>query len=65
MTYQQRIATIVPGANARHVEALMRSVYSTLDSLSPRQFAHECFQCATEARQDPKLAEQLALTFGL
>ena len=47
LTYQQRIAEHLATAghigqyDPRHIEAYMRLEHSTLDGLSPSQFAHE------------------------
>lgn len=64
-TYQDRIAVTVPDANARHVEAMMRCEYETLDGLSAVQFADLARACAIDARDMPAVAERLARSFGL
>ena len=65
MTYQQRIAAIVPNANARHVEAWMRSQYGVLDAMSLAHFEREVRLSADIAHEQPELSEQLAGSLGL
>jgi len=65
MSYQQMIAAIAPDANARHVEAFMRSEHGTLDALSPEQFRAEVFAADLCAQEEPAVAESLARSYGL
>jgi len=63
--YAKRIAEIT-GRNPRHVEAFMRSQYSTLDHLSPEQFREEALICAACVDAvGPEEAEATAVSFGL
>lgn len=71
MSYAKRIAGIVPTHDPRHVEAVMRVTHhSTLDHLSPEEFAREARVAAqildVWEREAPNLdlAERLASTYG-
>ncbi|HEU5019652.1 MAG TPA: hypothetical protein VFT69_16965 [Pseudolabrys sp.] len=65
MTYADRIRSIVPASEPRHVEAWMRSEHGTLDHLSPEQFVLEAQVAADLAAIDPAMSEALAQSFGL
>lgn len=67
--YAARIAALLnpsEGIDPRHVEAYMRVEHSTLDRLSPRQFAAEVVlarECVREGGID--MAERVACSFGI
>lgn len=67
--YRARIAALlnpVDNIDPRHIEAYMRVEHSTLDGLSPRQFAAEVVlarKCIREGGKD--MAERIAQSFGL
>jgi hypothetical protein len=63
--YQQRIQEVVPDCDPRHVEAVMRLDFGTLDQLGGERFAHEARHAAAAVRADPKLAERTAQSMGL
>lgn len=63
--YQPRIRQIVPDCDPRHVEAVMRLDFGTLDQLCGERFAHEARLAAAAVRADPKLAERTAQSMGL
>jgi hypothetical protein len=67
MTYQQRIATIVPEYDARHVEALMRAECGgTLDSISAAEFTRAAKESALSLVEfGADMAERLARSYGL
>jgi hypothetical protein len=63
--YKAMIEAIVPGANARHIEGMMRCEYSTLDGLTKTQFRRSAIECADACACDPVLAEKVAISYGL
>jgi hypothetical protein len=63
--YQERIQEVVPDCDPRHIEAVMRLDFGTLDQLCGERFAHEARLAATVVRADPKLAEHTAQSMGL
>ena len=63
--YQERIQEVVPDCDPRHVEAVMRLDFGTLDQLCGERFAHEARLAAAAVRADPKLAERTAQSMGL
>lgn len=65
MTYRDRIFAIEPDLDPAHIEAFMRSEYSTLDHLSAEQFRREVIVAARCVRADPLLAVRLARSYGL
>ena len=65
MTYQQRIATIIPDADPASVEAWMRADYGTLDALTDGQFRAAALNSARCVLEHPDLTIELRKTFGL
>jgi hypothetical protein len=66
MTYQQRIAAIVPHVPAAAVEAWMRAEFGTLDALSKDKFRNAALIAAQMARfAAPGLNDALAASYGL
>ena len=68
--YQRSIAEILArtgniGIDPRHVEAYMRLTYGTLDALSKATFARETREAVIDINADPRLAERLAVSYGL
>ena len=63
--YQERIQEVVPDCDPRHVEAVMRLDFGTLDQLGGERFAHEAREGAAVVRADPELAERTAQSMGL
>lgn len=64
--YRDQIASLAPSYDPRHVEAFMRSEHSTLDGLSPRQFAAEVrMACACIDEGGADFAERVAQSFGM
>ena len=63
--YQARIRQFVRDCDPRHVEAVMRLDFGTLDQLGGERFAHEARLAAAAVRADPKLAERTAQSMGL
>ena len=63
--YSDQIRTIAPTYDPRHIEAMMRLQYSTLDRLSAAQFKREVLFCCICVEEDPDLAERCAKSFGL
>jgi len=49
----------------RHVEALMRLDFGTLDQLCAERFRREARRAAAVVRADPQLAERTARSIGL
>ena len=47
------------------VEGFLRVTYSTLDGLDRATFRREGKKCLTAVRADPKLAEDIARSYGL
>ena len=66
MTYQAKIKTILPGYDARHIEAYMRVEHNALDHLSPSRFHTEAlFAAACVKEGGREMAERIAQSFGL
>ena len=72
MNYQDRIREILATEKAeesydpRHVEAVMRNSYGSLDGLSPERFTDAVWDATMEiADMGTELAEMLAESFGL
>jgi hypothetical protein len=65
MTYQQRIAVIVPHVPAAAVEAWMRADHGTLDALSSGQFRLAALTAAQCAIEDPATTDRLRASYGL
>jgi hypothetical protein len=63
--YRRRIERLVADCDPRHVEALMRLDFGTLDQLCAERFRHEARRTATIVRADPGLAERRARSLGL
>jgi hypothetical protein len=63
--YEQRIRQLVSDCDPRHVEAVMRLDFGTLDQLSWERFAHEARLAAAVVRADRRLAERTAQSMGL
>lgn len=63
--YSDRIRTLAPDFDPRHVEAYMRDFLGTLDHLSPAQFRAEVRLAAACTEENPAAAERLALSYGL
>jgi hypothetical protein len=63
--YQGRIRQLVPDCDPRHVEAVMRLDFGTLDQLGWERFAHEARHAAAAVLADPELAERTARSMGL
>ena len=64
--YQDRIKSLAPEFDARHVEAFMRVEHGTLDALSPRQFDEEIWiACACIEEGGADMAESIAKSYGL
>lgn len=66
MGYRDRIKTLAPGYDPRHVEAYMRVGRSTLDGLSLDEFIAEAklaCECIDEGGAD--MAERIAQSYGL
>jgi hypothetical protein len=63
--YRQRIGRLVPDCDPRHVEAVMRLDFATLDQLAAERFACEARLAAAAVRADPELAERTARGMGL
>ena len=64
--YTDRIASIAPKHDPRHIEAFMRSQFSTLDHLSAAEFRREvkiAAQCVDLG--GASTAEDIAKSFGL
>jgi hypothetical protein len=51
--YRRRIERLVADCDPRHVEALMRLGFGTLDRLCAQRFRHEARRAAAVARADP------------
>ncbi len=47
------------------VEGLLRVTYSTLDALDRKTFRREGKKCLAEVRADPKMAADVARSYGL
>ena len=47
------------------VEGLLRVTYGTLDALDRKTFSREGKKCLIEARSDPKMAQDVARSYGL
>ena len=47
------------------VEGLMRDVYGTLDNLDRRTFGREAKKALKDARENPRLALDVAKSYGL
>lgn len=63
--YQKRIQQAVPHHDPRHIEAYMRAEFGTLDHLSPQHFDSSARRSATDVDLDVRLAEDLAVSYGL
>jgi hypothetical protein len=55
----------VADCDPRHIEALMRLDFGTLDQLCAERFRHEARRAAAVVRADPGLAERTARSMGL
>jgi hypothetical protein len=65
MTYQQRIAAIVPHVPPAAVEAWMRADHGTLDALTSGQFRLAALTAAQCVIEDPAMTERLRASYGL
>lgn len=65
MTYQERMRSIAPAYDPRHIEAYMRLQYGVLDHLSPHRFAAEVALSCACIDEDKDAAERLARSYGL
>jgi hypothetical protein len=65
MTYQQRIAAIVPHVPPAAVEAWMRADHGTLDALSSGQFRLAALTAAQCVIEDPATTDRLRASYGL
>jgi hypothetical protein len=63
--YRRRIERLVADCDPRHVEALMRLDFGTLDRLCAERFRHEARRAAAVVRADPALGEHTARSLGL
>jgi len=65
VTYQQRIAAIVPHVPPAAVEAWMRADHGTLDALTSGQFRLAALTAAQCVIEDPAMTERLRASYGL
>jgi hypothetical protein len=63
--YRRRIEWLVADCDPRHVEALMRLDFGTLDQLCAQRFRDEARRAAAVVRADPGLAERTARSLRL
>jgi hypothetical protein len=63
--YRRRIERLAADCDPRHVEALMRLDFGTLDRLCAERFRSEARRAAAVVRTDPGLAERTARSMGL
>jgi hypothetical protein len=67
MSYERLIIEVTKCRTdeAPMVEGLMRDVYGTLDGLDRKTFQREAKKALRDARADPKLALDVANSYGL
>jgi hypothetical protein len=63
--YQQKIKSLAPSYDPRHIEAYMRVEHNTLDKLSPSRFKSEVMlACMCVDEGGAEMAEKIAKSFG-
>jgi hypothetical protein len=63
--HRRRIERLVADCDPRHVEALVRLDFGTLDQLCAEPFRYEARGAAAVVRADLQLAERTARSIGL
>lgn len=63
--YQELFRGLYPQIDPRHIEALMRNEYGTLDHLGPETIICEARIAVVLIAVAPELVERLALSYGL